>query len=69
MTTLKTLTVNQITSLCNEAAAAGDTDMVWTCQRAMGCVDSTATAAQRTRIIRVARADVVRAIRNAEAQA
>ena len=67
-TTIKNVTNAKITALCNEAASSGDHHMVWLCHRAMGEVDSSATAAQRKSIIAAAKREVVAAIRNAEAQ-
>lgn len=68
MTTIETLTIAQIDSLCAEAAAAGDFLTVSDCQVARGAVDSTATPEERRAAIVAARERIVAVIRNAEAQ-
>jgi hypothetical protein len=61
--TARTLTTAQILSLEAEAGSAGDHSLVYTCCQALGAVDSSATAAERRRLVRAARARVVSVLR------
>lgn len=67
-TTAKSLTVEQINALAIEAGQAGDSSMVNDCNVARGGYDSSCTPTQAKALMRAARARIVAALNDANAQ-